>query len=140
MDTVRLLDVRDDPLSVDEVLAAVADPAAGGICLFVGTVRDVDAGRAVTELDYTAHPTVSDVFKEVADEVSTHHPVSALAAVHRVGELKVGDIAVVVAASAPHRGEAFDACRRLIDELKTRVPIWKHQLFDDGGEEWVGSP
>ena len=67
-------------------------------------------------------------------------PIRALAAVHRVGDLAVGDIAVVVAASAPHRGEAFDACRRLIDELKKRVPIWKHQLFDDGTEEWVGSP
>jgi molybdopterin synthase catalytic subunit len=138
--TVRLLDVRDQPLSVDEVLAAVSDPGAGGTCVFVGTVRDVDGGRAVTVLDYTAHPSVSAIFREVADEVASRHPVSAVAAVHRVGELKVGDVAVVVAAAAPHRGEAFDACRQLIDELKTRVPIWKHQLFDDGGEEWVGSP
>jgi molybdopterin synthase catalytic subunit len=140
MSTVRLLDVRDEPLSVDEVLSAVSDPGAGGTCVFVGTVRDVDDGRAVTVLDYTAHPSVSAIFREVADEVASRHPVSAVAAVHRVGELKVGDVAVVVAVAAPHRGEAFDACRRLIDELKTRVPIWKHQLFDDGSEEWVGSP
>ena len=140
MSAVRLLDVRDQPLSVDEVLAVVNDPGAGGTCVFVGTVRNVDSGRAVTELDYTAHPTVSTVFYEIADEVAASYPVSALAAVHRVGELKVGDIAVVVAAAAPHRGEAFAACRRLIDELKSRAPIWKHQLFDDGGEEWVGSP
>jgi molybdopterin synthase catalytic subunit len=138
--TVRLLDVRDEPLSVDEVLAAVSDPGAGGTCVFVGTVRDVDGGRAVTVLDYTAHPSVSAILREVADEVASRHPVNAVAAVHRVGELKVGDVAVVVAAAAPHRGEAFDACRQLIDELKTRVPIWKHQRFDDGGEEWVGSP
>jgi molybdopterin synthase catalytic subunit len=137
--TVRLLDVRDEPLSVDEVLAAVSDPGAGGTCVFVGTVRDVDGGRAVTVLDYTAHPSVSAILREVADEVASRHPVNAVAAVHRVGELKVGDVAVVVAAAAPHRGEAFDACRQLIDELKTRVPIWKHQRFDDGGEEWVGS-
>jgi molybdopterin synthase catalytic subunit len=138
--TVRLLDMRNEPLSVDEVLAAVSDPGAGGTCVFVGTVRDVDGGRAVTVLDYTTHPSVSAILREVADEVASRHPVSAVAAVHRVGELKVGDVAVVVAAAAPHRGEAFDACRQLIDELKTRVPIWKHQLFDDGGEEWVGSP
>jgi molybdopterin synthase catalytic subunit len=137
---VRLLDVRDEPLSVDDVLAAVGAPAVGGICLFVGTVRDVDHGKSVTKLDYTTHPSVSDVLRDVAAEVASTHPVNALAAVHRVGELKVGDIAVVVAAAAPHRAEAFDACRRLIDELKARVPIWKHQLFDDGDEEWVGSP
>ncbi len=135
-----MLAMRDEPLSVDEVLAAVGDPGAGGICVFVGTVRDVDGGRGVRELDYTAHPSVADVLREVADEVAATFPVRALAAVHRVGDLAVGDIAVVVAASAPHRGEAFDACRRLIDELKKRVPIWKHQLFDDGAEEWVGSP
>jgi molybdopterin synthase catalytic subunit len=139
MGTVRLLEVREEPLSVDEVLVAVSDPAAGGTCLFVGTVRDVDGGRAVTELEYSAHPSVAQVFAEVADEVLSASSVTALAAVHRVGELKVGDIAVIVAAAAPHRAEAFGACRRFIDELKARVPIWKHQLFDDGGEEWVGS-
>ncbi|HET6728982.1 MAG TPA: molybdenum cofactor biosynthesis protein MoaE [Jiangellaceae bacterium] len=140
MEVVRLLAMRDGPLSVDEVLAAVSDPGAGGTCVFVGTVRDVDGGRGVHELDYTAHPSVDDVLRAVADDVAGAFPIRALAAVHRVGDLAVGDIAVVVAASAPHRGEAFDACRRLIDELKKRVPIWKHQLFDDGTEEWVGSP
>jgi molybdopterin synthase catalytic subunit len=140
VEVVRLLAMRDEPLSVDEVLAAVSDPGAGGTCVFVGTVRDVDGGRGVHELDYTAHPSVDDVLRDVADDVVGAFPIRALAAVHRVGDLAVGDIAVVVAASAPHRGEAFDACRRMIDELKKRVPIWKHQLFDDGTEEWVGSP
>jgi len=135
-----VLAMRDEPLSVDEVLATVSDPGAGGTCVFVGTVRDVDGGRGVHELDYTAHPSVDEVLRDVADDVAGTFPVRALAAVHRVGDLAVGDIAVVVAASAPHRGEAFDACRRMIDELKKRVPIWKHQLFDDGTEEWVGSP
>ncbi|HEX6576881.1 MAG TPA: molybdenum cofactor biosynthesis protein MoaE [Jiangellaceae bacterium] len=140
MEVVRLLAMRDEPLSVDEVLAAVSDPGAGGTCVFVGTVRDVDGGRGVHELDYTAHPSVDGVLRDVAADVTGAVPITALAAVHRVGDLAVGDIAVVVAASAPHRGEAFDACRRMIDELKKRVPIWKHQLFDDGTEEWVGSP
>ncbi|MGH8825763.1 MAG: molybdenum cofactor biosynthesis protein MoaE, partial [Jiangellaceae bacterium] len=104
--------MREEPLSVAEVLAAVGDPGAGGTCLFVGTVRDVDGGRAVRELDYTAHPSVASILREVADEVAATFPIRALAAVHRVGDLEVGDVAVVVAASAPHRGEAFDACRR----------------------------
>jgi molybdopterin synthase catalytic subunit len=140
VEVVRLLDMRAEPLSVAEVLAAVSDPGAGGTCVFVGTVRDVDGGRGVHELDYTAHPSVDGVLRDVADDVAGTFPITALAAVHRVGDLAVGDIAVVVAVSAPHRGEAFDACRRMIDELKKRVPIWKHQRFDDGTEEWVGSP
>ena len=137
---IRLLGVREEPLSVDEVFAAVTDPGAGGIALFVGTVREQDGGRGVTGLGYTAHPSVLDDLRAVAEEVVAAHPVRALAAVHRVGDLAVGDLAVVVGVSCPHRGDAFAAARMLIDELKSRVPIWKHQLFDDGGEEWVGLP
>ena len=140
MTSVRLVDLRDAPLSVDEVLAAVRDDGAGGSVVFVGTVRDVDGGRSVTRLDYTAHPSALDQLRVVAESVAARFPATAVAAVHRVGELKVGDIAVVVAVSCPHRGEAFDAGRALIDELKSTVPIWKHQLFTDGGEEWVGTP
>lgn len=139
MDVIRLVGVRDTPLSVDEVLAAVADPAAGGTVLFVGTVRDHDDDRAVTELGYSAHPSAVEELRRVAEKVVADYPVRALAAVHRVGELAVGDAAVVVAVSCPHRGEAFEACRRLIDELKHTVPIWKHQRFADGTDEWVGA-
>jgi molybdopterin synthase catalytic subunit len=137
---IRLLGVREEPLSVDEVFAAVTDPGAGGIALFVGTVRERDGGRGVTGLGYTAHPSVLDDLRAVAEEVVAAHPVRALAAVHRVGDLAVGDLAVVVGVSCPHRGDAFAAARMLIDELKSRVPIWKHQVFDDGGDEWVGLP
>lgn len=139
-EVVRLLAVRDAPLSVDEVLAAVRDPAAGGTALFVGTVRDHDSGKAVELLAYSAHPSVADALRSVADRVVADFPVVALAAVHRVGDLAVGDDAVVVAVSCAHRGEAFAACRRLIDDLKREVPIWKHQVFGDGTQEWVGSP
>jgi molybdopterin synthase catalytic subunit len=139
-DVVRLLDVRETPLSLDEVFAAVADPAAGGVALFVGTVRAEDGGREVTGLGYSAHPSVADELRAVAAEVAAAYPVLGLAAVHRVGDLAVGDLAVVVGASCPHRGEAFDACRRMIDELKSRVPIWKHQTFTGGEQEWVGLP
>lgn len=137
---VRLLDVRDTPLSVDEVFAAVQHPGAGGVALFVGTVREQDGGRQVSDLGYSAHPTAMDEVRAVAAQVAGGHPVLAVAAVHRVGDLAVGDLAVVVAVACPHRGEAFAACRELIDELKSRVPIWKHQTFADGEQEWVGLP
>lgn len=139
-DPVRLLAIREEPLDVHEVLAAVEDAAAGGVTLFVGTVRDHDEARSVMGLDYSAHPTALARLREVVEAVAARHPVTAVAAVHRVGTLAIGDAAVVVAAAAAHRGEAFDAARELIDDLKATVPIWKHQRFTDGAEEWVGTP
>lgn len=136
---VRLCELRDTPLSVDEVLAAVADAAAGGITSFVGTVRDDDGGRSVRGLSYSAHPTAQQAMRDVAESVALVPGVRAVAAVHRTGDLQIGDLAVVVAVAAAHRGEAFEACRRLIDEIKATVPIWKHQSFADGTDEWVGA-
>ncbi|GAA2997505.1 molybdenum cofactor biosynthesis protein MoaE [Streptomyces fulvorobeus] len=138
-DPIRLLEIRDTPLSVDEIFRAVGDEAAGGIALFVGTVRNHDEGQDVGALGYSCHPSAQDEMRKVAEKVVAEFPVRALAAVHRVGELAVGDLAVVVAVSCAHRGEAFDACRKLIDDLKHQVPIWKHQRFSDGTEEWVGA-
>lgn len=138
-DPVRLLAIRETPLSVDEVFAAVGDSSAGGTALFVGTVRDHDGGTDVARLGYSSHPTAEAELRRVAEKVAADFPVRALAAVHRVGDLEVGDLAVVVAVSCPHRAEAFEACRRLIDDLKHEVPIWKHQSFTDGTEEWVGA-
>ncbi|MFI2258083.1 molybdenum cofactor biosynthesis protein MoaE [Streptomyces tubercidicus] len=138
-DPVRLLEIRDTPLSVDEVFAAVGDTAAGGTALFVGTVRSHDNGTDVEGLGYSAHPTAEAEMRRIAEKVIADFPVRALAAVHRVGDLRIGDLAVVVAVSCPHRGEAFEACRKLIDDLKHEVPIWKHQTFSDGTEEWVGA-
>jgi molybdopterin synthase catalytic subunit len=137
---VRLVDIRSTPLDVAEVLGAVEDATAGGVTLFVGTVRDHDDAKSVEGLDYSAHPTALDRLRAVVEAVAERHPVTAVAAVHRVGELAIGDAAVVVAAAAPHRGEAFDAARDLIDDLKATVPIWKHQVFADGSDEWVGLP
>ena len=139
MDTIRLAELRDTPLSVDEALAAVSDPAAGGIALFVGAVRDHDQGQNVVRLGYSAHPSAVAELRRVAEKVAASFSVTAVAAVHRVGDLAVGDLAVVVAVSSPHRGGAFDACRALIDELKRSVPIWKHQQYAGGGSEWVNS-
>jgi len=137
---VRLIAVRESELSVDEVRAAVADPAAGGIALFAGAVRDTDQDRGVTGLSYSAHPSAEAELRRVAEVVAEKYPVIGIAAVHRVGDLAIGDLAVVLAVSCPHRAEAFDACRDLIDILKASVPIWKHQRFDDGTTEWVGCP
>jgi molybdopterin synthase catalytic subunit len=137
---VRLVDIRDTPLDVAEVLAAVADVAAGGLTVFVGSVRDHDDDRAVTGLEYAAHPSALDRLREVVDAVAVKHDVLAVAAVHRVGVLALGEPAVVVAAAAAHRGDAFEASRALIDDLKATVPIWKHQRFADGTDEWVGTP
>ncbi|WP_030165059.1 molybdenum cofactor biosynthesis protein MoaE [Spirillospora albida] len=138
-DVIRLAAVRDTPLSVDEVLGAVGDPGAGGTAVFIGTVRDTDHDRAVTALSYSAHPSAERELRALMEKIVADFPVRAIAAVHRVGDLDIGDHAVVVAASCPHRAEAFAACRRLIDDLKAQVPIWKHQTFADGGDEWVGA-
>ncbi|HLI37473.1 MAG TPA: molybdenum cofactor biosynthesis protein MoaE [Streptosporangiaceae bacterium] len=139
MSAIRLIALREEPLSVDEVHASVMAAGAGGIALFTGVVRDHDQGRRVTALSYSAHPSAEAELRRVAEQVAEKFPVHGLAAVHRVGDLQVGDLAVVVAASCPHRAEALRACRALIDELKASVPIWKHQRFSDGTTEWVGS-
>jgi molybdopterin synthase catalytic subunit len=136
---IRLIAIRETELSVDEVRAAVADPAAGGEVLFVGTVRDNDADRGVTALSYTAHPSAEADLRRIAEDIVAKYDVIAVAAVHRVGDLSVGDLAVVVGVACAHRAEAFHACHALIDELKASVPIWKHQRFTDGTDEWVGS-
>jgi molybdopterin synthase catalytic subunit len=112
--------------------------------VFVGRVRDhdrtADGSKQVVGLDYTAHPTALDKLREVCARVADEYDVHALAAVHRTGTLEIGDAAVVVATASAHRGTSFDASRALIDTLKDEVPIWKHQRFADGTEEWVGSP
>ncbi len=139
-DPLRLVALSDAAIDPAEVVASVSDTGAGGVVSFVGVVRDHDGGRAVTELEYVAHPDALAALQAVAARVAAELPVLAVAAVHRTGVLAVGDVAVVVAAAAPHRAEAFEATRRLIDELKETVPIWKRQVFDVGASEWVGSP
>ena len=139
MTVIRLAELRSSPLSVDEVRGAVADPAAGAIALFIGAVRDHDHGRGVTRLCYTAHPSGSAELRRVAEKVAASFDIRAVAAVHRVGDLDIGDLAVVVAVASDHRAEAFAACRALIEELKATVPIWKHQIMSDGESEWVNS-
>jgi molybdopterin synthase catalytic subunit len=140
MDQIRLIAIRDVALSVDEVRSAIADPAAGGEVLFIGTVRDHDDGNGVTGLSYSAHPSAEAELRKVTESLAAKYPDAlAIAAVHRVGDLAIGDIAVIVGVACAHRAEAFHACHALIDELKATVPVWKHQRFTDGTDEWVGS-
>ena len=139
MDVIRLAELRDEPLSVDEALRAVSHPEAGGVALFTGVVRNHDRGQGVTRLTYTAHPSAQAELRRVAEKIAASHDVRGVAAVHRLGTLDVGDLAVVVAVASPHRAEAFTACRALIDELKAAVPIWKNQELASGGSEWVNS-
>lgn len=132
-------DLRETPLSVDEALAAVSHARAGAVTLFVGTVREHDEGReGVTELDYSAHPDALSRLTAIAESVAAHEQIHGVYAVHRVGPLAVGDLAVVCAVSAEHRAEAFEGGRRLIEELKAQVPIWKRQEYAGGEHTWVG--
>jgi len=137
---LRLVALSEEPIDAAAVVASVEDAGAGGVVSFTGVVRDSDGGRAVSALEYVAHPQALDALRSVAQAVADDFPVRALAAVHRTGVLAVGDVAVVVAAAAAHRGEAFEAARRLIDDLKASVPIWKRQVFATGEPEWVGTP
>jgi molybdopterin synthase catalytic subunit len=133
-----VVDLREAPLSLDEVIANVSHPGAGGIAVFVGVVRDESEGRRVTRLDYSAYRAMARrEMQKIADELAAEAVGVRVSAVHRLGELGVGDAAIVCAASAPHRGEAFHACRELIDRIKARVPIWKREWGPEGAA-WVG--
>jgi molybdopterin synthase catalytic subunit len=137
---IRQVGISEAPLSVDQTLRLVSGPTVGGIALFVGTVRNSDGGADVVSLDYTQHPSALDVLTTCAEQTADQHDVLAIAVEHRVGHLEVGDIAVVVAVGAVHRGEALAACAHLINTLKAEVPIWKEQHFASGDSQWVGLP
>jgi molybdopterin synthase catalytic subunit len=131
-------DIRETALSTDEALAMVKRPGAGGLAVFVGVVRDENVGRPVTKLEYSAYASMAKKeMTKIAEEIEAEIEGVRVAALHRVGMLEVGDAAVICAASAPHRSEAFKACRELIDRIKSRVPIWKREIGPDG-ESWVG--
>jgi molybdopterin synthase catalytic subunit len=137
--TVRTT-VTTDALDVAEHEAAVAHPAAGAVVSFAGVVRDHDHGRDVTRLNYEGHPSAAAVLAEVAAEIAKDPDVYAVAVSHRVGPLEIGDVALAAAVSTAHRAAAFALCARLVDEAKARLPIWKHQVFADGTDEWVNCP
>lgn len=137
---VALAAVTDAPLDVDAHADLVGSRAAGAVVTFSGVVRDHDHGAAVDRLVYVAHPTAARVLADVVADVASRHPVDAVAVSHRIGPLAVGDVALAVAVSAAHRGEAFTAAAALVDEVKDRLPVWKHQFLADGTDEWVACP
>jgi molybdopterin synthase catalytic subunit len=134
-----LIAVTELPLDVAEHEKAVGGPAAGAVVAFQGVVRDHDGGRSVTLLEYEAHPSAERVLREVAEEIAAEPQILAVAVSHRVGTLRVGDVALVAAVAAAHRGAAFAGCARLVDAVKERIPVWKRQVFDDGTDEWVNA-
>ena len=132
----RLFEITEDTISVDEVVARLADPGVGGIATFVGVVRGETEGRQTRYLEYEAYPEMAEqTLRQIGDEIQERWPsVRQAAIVHRVGHLEVGETAVVIALSAAHRPELFDALRYSIDRLKEIVPIWKKEVWADGSE------
>lgn len=127
-----------EPIDVQTAWDAVETAATGAVVTFGGVVRNHDSGRDVERLVYSAHPSADARMAELAAEVATRHPGTRLWAAHRTGALAIGDAALVAAAASSHRGEAFDACRDLVEAVKHGVPVWKEQHFADGDTEWVG--
>jgi molybdopterin synthase catalytic subunit len=137
---VTLVKVQREPLSVDEALRSVSHAGAGAVAVFLGVVRDHNAGKPVVLLEYEAYGSMAEKeMQRIADEIGQELPGVKLCALHRTGPLKVGDTAVLCVASAPHRSEAFSACRKLIDRIKARVPIWKREHGPQGAYwvDWV---
>lgn len=133
-------DLTEHTIDLSDHEQLVASSAAGAVVGFAGVVRDHDGGRSVTRLEYSAHPsaaqTLAEVVVQVADEATG---VRAVAVSHRIGVLHIGDAALVAAVAADHRAAAFQACAKLVDAVKEQLPVWKHQFFADGSEEWVNS-
>jgi molybdopterin synthase catalytic subunit len=138
--TVVRAEITEAPLDLAEHEALVGHHAAGAVVGFAGVIRDHDGGRSVLRLEYSAHPSAQSTLAEVLAEVAQHADgVRAVAASHRVGALAVGEAALVAAVAADHRQAAFETCARLVDTVKARLPVWKHQFFADGSDEWVNS-
>ncbi len=132
--------LTDGPLSLREHEELVANEAAGAVVGFAGVVRNHDGGREVVRLEYSSHPLAEETLFEVLAEVAgSCTGVRAMAASHRIGKLQIGDAALVAAVAADHRAAAFETCARLVDTIKERLPVWKHQFFADGSDEWVNS-
>lgn len=139
-DFVRLAEISHVPVDTAAVAALVADERAGAVVTFVGAVRNHDGGRDVDSLSYSSHPSAADVLREVAEEFRGRDGVHAIAVVHRVGELAIGDVALFAAVAASHRGQAFNCASDLVDRVKATVPIWKHQHYTDGTSDWSNLP
>jgi len=137
-----MIRLTHDPIDYDALTESVRRDHCGAVILFLGTVRDLTGGEVTVALDYAAYgPMAERKMAEIESETRARWPIGEIAMVHRLGRLEVGEVSVAVAASCPHRAEAFDACRYAIDRLKELVPIWKKENWADGRTEWIeGSP
>ena len=132
--------MQDEPIRVEDLITAVRGDGDGAVALFLGTVRNHNAGRRVLRLEYSAYAEMAEgQMAAIEEQASSRFNISRVALVHRQGRLEIGEASVGVAVSAPHRAEAFEACRFIIDTLKKKVPIWKKEFFE-GGEQWVEEP
>lgn len=132
--------VTEEPIVLEEHQRLVAHESAGAVVGFAGVVRDHDGGRGVVRLEYSAHPSAEQTLFEVIAEIAAAATgVRAIAASHRIGELTIGEAALVVAVAADHREAAFATCAAVVDGIKERLPVWKHQFFADGSDQWVNS-
>ncbi len=133
-----MIEITQSEIDVGKVIESVQDPASGGIDIFIGTTRNDSGGREVLSMEYDAYvPMALNMMKELAQTVRSKWEIREISIVHRFGHLKVGEASVVIAVSAAHRKEAFEACHFTIDKLKETIPIWKKEVFRDG-EAWVG--
>jgi molybdopterin synthase catalytic subunit len=137
---VLRVDLTEQPIELSDYEALVSHESAGAVVGFAGVVRDHDGGRSVTRLEYSAHPSAQQTLADVAAEIAADsNGVRAIAVSHRIGTLQIGDAALVAAFAADHRAAAFETCARLVDTVKARLPVWKHQFFADGSDQWVNS-
>ncbi len=129
----------DRPIELNDLVAFVGDPGAGALATFIGTTRDNNEGRSIVSLDYEAYPGMAEQeMARLGEDAAKQWHITRMAIVHRTGNVPIGQASVIIAVSAPHRDDAFKACRYAIDELKKRVPIWKKEIYQ-GGEVWIGS-
>lgn len=139
-DKVIFAEISDEPINVPALAGLIGHEAAGASVSFLGVVRNHDTGQGVDSIEYSAHPQAAEIIAELADEIAGRDGVHAVGITHRVGHLHVGDIAMLAAVAAEHRGQAFAATSDLVDEVKKRLPVWKKQHFSDGHTEWTGLP
>lgn len=134
---IHLAAVTREPIDAVQLAALVRHTSTGAVVVFSGDVRDHDHGRTVLSLTYESHPSAPDVMQMVVKDLAEKLDVTHIAAAHRVGNIPIGEAALVVAVGSSHRGDAFGACREIVDQIKLQLPVWKHQCFADGTDEWV---
>jgi molybdopterin synthase catalytic subunit len=137
--TYTFTEVTDKDIDIEVLRNSAANVSCGAIVVFSGNVRNYDSNREVKSLEYEIHPTADEVLKSVAVEINKIFELESLVMVHRFGMLEVQDIAFAVVVASKHRDTAFKACSSAVDRVKEKLPIWKHQFFSDGSDEWVNS-